>query len=227
MKKILFSLLLSTFMFGCAEKPYYLSPSFKTKAQTHKTVAVLPFEVITNGTLPKDMTADRKKQIEEQETVAFQQSLYNGLTNNLGRNRIQIQLPNKTNNILKSKGISISQISQRNPEELAKMLGVDAVVYATVTKYRYLDDKASMGIDLGNQALSSVTRGQSNAYTKDISSKTNDVKVTCTLVNAVDGDVLWKINDDKSANWSKNTNTVIDGLNEKLAVNFPYKFLRN
>lgn len=227
MQKILFSTLIIALLSACGGRAYYLSPNFKAKASIHRTLAVLPFEVVTNGTVPEGMTESRKKQIEEQETLVFQQSLYNGLSNNLGRFALQIQLPNKTNNILRTKGIAITQVSRHNPEELAKILGVDAVVFATVTKHRYLDDKTSVALGAGKQALGLATGGKSDVYTSGLSTKTNDIKVTCSLVEARDGDVLWKINDDREADWDKPSNVVIDKLNQKLSENFPYKFLKS
>ncbi len=228
MQKMALATLMVAFLTACGgTKGYYLSPNFKTKATTHRSVAVLPFEVVTNGTPPEGLTDARKQQIEEEEAKMFQQSLYNSLVSNLGRSTVQIQAPNKTNNLLRDKGISLSKASQRNPEELAKLLGVDAVVFATVTKYRYLDDKTSMGIGVGKTALSLATGGRSNVLTSGVSSKTNDVKVTCSLIEARDGDVLWKTNHDGSADWNRPANTVIDNLNSYLASNFPYKYLKS
>jgi TolB-like protein len=227
-QEMLLGTLIITLLSACGgTAPYYLSPNFKMKATAHKTVAILPFEVITNGTPPEGLTASRKQQIEEEETKSFQQSLYNGLSNNMGRSSVQIQPPNKTNNLLRERGINITQISQKNPEDLAKILGVDAVVFATVTKYRYMDEKTSMGINLGKTALNEATGGAAHKYTKGVSSKTNDIKVTCSLIEARDGDVLWKINDDQNADWKKPAGTVIDGLNQRLAEYFPYKYLKN
>ena len=227
MKKLLLFLAITTLVCACGGKDYYLAPTFKTRATAHKTVAVLPYDVITNGKVPEGMTETRKKEIEEEETKAFQQSLYNGLVSNLGRSPIQIQAPNKTNNILRTKGINMRDVAKSNPEDLAKILGVDAVVFATVTKYRYMDDKAAMGIGLGKSVLSSVTRGQSNLYTSGVSSKTNDVKVTCSLIDAKTGEVLWKINSDTEVDWNKTSNVVIDRVNGRLSESFPYKFLKN
>ena len=232
MKKQMLKMLLGTLMIafltacGGGPKGYYLSPNFKMKATSHRTVAVLPFDVVTGGTPPEGLTDARKQQIQEEEAKIFQQSLYNSLVSNLGRSAIQIQTPNKTNNLLRDKGISLTKAAQRNPEELAKMLGVDAVVFATVTKYRYLDDKASMGIGMGKNALSVATGGRSNVFTSGMNSKTNDVKVTCSLIEARDGDVLWKTNHDGSADWNRPANTVVDNLNTHLASNFPYKYLK-
>ncbi|MBL7825191.1 MAG: hypothetical protein JNJ57_01080, partial [Saprospiraceae bacterium] len=109
--------------------------------------------------------------------------------------------------------------------DLAKLLGVDAVVFASVTKYRYLDEKASMGIDAGKQVLGAVTKGASDRYTSGVNSKTNDINVTCSLIDQKDGEVLWKINNDESADWRKTPNVVVDDLNKKLAKRFPYKYL--
>jgi hypothetical protein len=229
MQKMLLATLMIAFLAACGggTKGYYLSPNFKTKGISHRTVAVLPFEVVTGGTPPEGLTEARKLQMEEEEAKMFQQSLYNSLVSNLGRSALQIQTPNKTNNILREKGITLAKASQRNPEELAKMLSVDAVVFATVTKYRYLDDKTSMGIGVGKTALSVATGGRSNWLASGVSSKTNDVKVTCSLIEARDGDVLWKTNHDGTADWNRPANTVVDNLNSYLAYNFPYKYLKN
>lgn len=211
---------------ACSGPKTFISPAFKTKGPTHKTVAVLPFEVNNNGKPPTGMTEERKQKIAEEEAKAFQQSLYNNLMNNLGQFHLQIQPPNKTINLLRENGVEITKVAASNPDALAKMLGVDAVVFSTVTKHRYLDDKTSMGIDAGKQILGAVTKGQSNQYTWGISSKTNDILVTCSLIDAKDGEVLWKINDDKPADWSRLPNEIVDKINHRLAKRFPYKKLK-
>ena len=71
MKKILFAHILLLAFFACSSPNYFISPSFKTKAKAHKTMAVLPFEVNNNGKVPEGMTEDRKTKITEEEAKAF------------------------------------------------------------------------------------------------------------------------------------------------------------
>ncbi|MBL7828918.1 MAG: hypothetical protein JNJ57_19945, partial [Saprospiraceae bacterium] len=76
-------------LYACSGPKDFLSPNFRKKGREHKTLAVLPFQVNNMGKAPASLTADQLAKIEEDEAKAFQQSLYNNLTNNLGPSRLQ------------------------------------------------------------------------------------------------------------------------------------------
>jgi hypothetical protein len=62
---------------GACGPTIYTIPEFEQYRATHKTVAILPFEVIIDpNKLPKDYTLEMKKDAEKAEAYNFQQELY-------------------------------------------------------------------------------------------------------------------------------------------------------
>jgi len=205
----------------------FLAPDFSTKTKTHKIIAVIPVQTVLSGNQPKKLTPDQVKQIEEAESQAFQASLYNCLLAKSGSGKkkiyITIQTIEKTNSILDSNGITLRDAWTKSPEQLAKILGVDAVVKTKVEKTRYMSDLASYGISLGQDVLLILTDGALWPFIPGGTAKTNDINADCSLLNGVDGSLLWRVTVQTSTDWSTPANQIIDNLNRKFARNFPYR----
>ncbi|MEM7586131.1 MAG: hypothetical protein AAF560_22260, partial [Acidobacteriota bacterium] len=148
----------------------YRSPTFAHQSQDHRTVAVLPFEMIFAGKAPRGMTARQIQAIEEQESIAFQTSLYLRLLNRIDRGYldIDVQQVEETNRILAAHRIDIRDSWYMSPQELAQVLGVDAVVRTRVEKTRYLSDGASFGIDLGTHILAEILHDDDDHHHHDV-----------------------------------------------------------
>jgi hypothetical protein len=58
---------------------YYTNTNFDTATAKHKTVAVLPANVILTGNKPKKMTLEDIDKQEMAESASFQQSLYSNI----------------------------------------------------------------------------------------------------------------------------------------------------
>ncbi|MCP3910674.1 MAG: hypothetical protein GY713_06945, partial [Actinomycetia bacterium] len=136
----------------------YQSPRFRDLTLGHRTVAVLPFEMVFQGKAPKGLTAAQIRSIEEGESMAFQTSLYFRLLNRVGKGKIgvEIQPVEVTNRILADHRIGIRESWEMSTEALARTLGVDAVVRTRVEKTRYLSDLASYGIDVGSHVAAEI-----------------------------------------------------------------------
>src|SRR5438270_11728551 len=118
---------------SCSRRVYYYSGDtyFWQRAAQHKIVAVMPAEMVYTGTQPKNVTPEQIKSIEEQESLAFQQSLYNGIMTNAYNSRyymtISVQDVTTTQKLLKDNNISIRESWIQNDKDLARILGVDAI----------------------------------------------------------------------------------------------------
>ena len=55
-------------------KSAYVHKDFSEKTSNHSKIAVLPFIVVTTGKLPDNISQDRIKQIQEEESILFQSS---------------------------------------------------------------------------------------------------------------------------------------------------------
>jgi len=207
--------------------PYYIVSDFDTKTADQKVIAILPFEVIYTGTMPKDMTQEHLIEIEEAESKAFLISFYNEILRSTkgGKNPIRVDIQNydKTASILKENNISVKDSWQSDPQKLASMLGVDAVVKAHIEKARFMSDLASYGIEVGADLLNFFTNNKSAEWIPGGITISKEVKASYIIVDKQDGTTLWSIAYDIESDWSQKANTIIDGINSKAAKYFPYR----
>jgi hypothetical protein len=207
-------------MMSTACNRFHKTSGFKEKTASHKTIAILPYQIMITGRLPKDMTPEVKDKIETAESVAFQRNLYAQI-HTVGTRRkplsVVVQPTERTNQILMENGISATASWDKDPQAMAAMLGVDAVVRGKAIKYRYLSDLESLGVEIGTSVLNSIlgTAGW-------IPSRTNDVEVTANIIAASTGENLFSGRDEVSVNWSRPANEAIEQINRRIARRFPY-----
>ncbi len=206
----------------------YESPQFAERASHHQIIAVLPFEMVFTGDPPGNLTAQQIAQIEEAESVAFQEAYYYRLLHQASVHkkrpiRIEIQSVETTNQLLAAAGIGIRESWGMSAKSLASVLRVDAVVSTSVTKTRYLSDGESFGVDVGLQIVNEVTRGRLAPVLPWGLVKTHDIWANCELIDSVDGAVIWQTDFAQSADWQYPANQVIAGFTEELAKKFPYR----
>lgn len=220
--RIIFFLSLMFLMTSC--KRYYTVSGFEDITYNHKTVAVLPFEILTTGHVPRDLTDEMIDQIEENESKAFQVSFFNRLLRSTRRGkkplRISLQHYSKTIETLASNEIDIRKSWSEDPEKLAKLLGVDAVVRGRIEKHQYFSDGLSAGIEVGSIILDILTRGD-GVGVGGVNNK--NVKTDYALVNADDGTVLWSITYDHQADWTQQPDQMVDNINARSSRHFPYR----
>jgi len=205
--------------FGARVKPELTSD----KVIESHTIAVLPYKMIFTGTLPKNVTEELKIKIETIESMAFQESLYKMLiskSKKVGRtHRLVFQPITTTNQILKDNGISIHQSWEMEPQELAKVLKVDAVVQSYIEKREFFSD--------GNKLKLMKSRP---IFTMDWYSETNTepsppppalfFKAKCKLIDGNDGSILLSLEFSESNYWFYSPQIAIDEINRAFAVKF-------
>jgi hypothetical protein len=220
MRNLLF--LSIVFILGACGAQKYTAPNFEELTAGHETVAVLPVEMVFTGRQPKDLSLDDIRQIEEGESLAFQISLNNALLGKAEDKRIYFQEIDETNKLLSENDISIRERWDMRGDDLAEILGVDAVVKMRVEKQRYLSDLESFGIDLAQRIIHRLANYQFYPWVPDRLEKTNDVRAKASLVNGRDGKVLWNLAVEREADWNRPANEIINHLTRKMARNFPY-----
>lgn len=221
------SLLYSLLIFVCAcASADFIANNFKTKTINHKVVAVMPVEMVFRGNLPKNLTDEQVNQIEEAESKAFQTSLYNNLLKQSGSDKKDIKITfstiEKINSELADNSIDIRSSWYMDPEELAKILHVDAVIKCKIEKTRYMSDLASFGIDLGVVILEGVFDGILYPIPYGLG-RTNDIVAECSLFNGSDGTLLYKDVYIRATDYSVLANEIIDDLTKKFSRTFPYR----
>ena len=215
-------LLLSLIISLSSCKSYYLASDFDTRTTGHKTIAVLPFEIQTEASLPPELSEADIEQIQESESKAFQVSFHNQILRSTQRGnralRIKLQHYSKTINTLEENNISIIDSWEESPETLAQILGVDAVVKGRIQKEKYFSDELSVGIEIGSILLDRIgTRGL------PISNNNKSVRADFSILDSEEGSILWSINYNCQADWRQQADQIVDNINRRSARHFPYR----
>lgn len=212
---------------SCSHK-YYTSANFDQQTQKHRLVAIVPAEMIFTGAQPKKLTAEEVASIEEAESLAFSDALYNGILRYANTRKhistVDFQDIGSTKRLLQEKNISIREAWRRTDVELMQILRVDAIVRMRIKKQRYMSDLASYGVDLARQIGYEYTGGRfpgTKIFMPAVSSKTNDIYATCSLLS--EGKTLWNDNYKEASDWNSPANVIIEGITDNFGRHFPYK----
>jgi len=202
-------------------KRYYQISNFDRITKSHKTIAILPFEVYTYGHTPKDLSPEMIDEIDEFESTAFQANFFNKVLRTTGHRKCQLSIGvqhySETNELLKEEGINIKDAWTMSPKKLANTLGVDAVVKARIEKDQYFSDGLSAGIDI-TQAIISIFADRNPLYINDAN---KEVVSEYSLIGN-DGVVLWSIGYRNEADWKLQAEQLVSNINRRSARHFPY-----
>lgn len=202
---------------------YYTSVSFAEKTARHKTIAILPPQLLFTGALPKDISLADIKEQEEVESRVIQEALYNNILKRANANKMEmyvnVQPYSNTLATLQNFNISVRDSWTKTDKEIASILGVDAVVRTSIQKDRYMSDVASAGIIVGKKVLEAVFTKPVSVPT--VSNKTNDIKATCSIIS--NGEVLWNDSYTEETNYNYSANEAVQHITDTFAKRFPYK----
>jgi hypothetical protein len=189
------TLVLSIFaltLFSCANRTVYKSPDFTEKSSRHQTVAILPLRITQTGHVSKKETPEDIKKANIDWGYAFQENLHSYILRQTNRNRkgqlVSFQAIQKTNSILKEQGLTIEDMYDQKPEELAQLLGVDAVLMTTLEKDKNFSDGVAYGLAAGRLILNTVSKSPVGVPAPNAS----DINMNCYLYDAKDSKLLWK-----------------------------------
>ena len=132
MKKTIPVLLIALILSVSCHRKYYTNSFFEQQTANHKVIAVLPSEIVFTGKQPKELTPEQIAKMEEEESKAFQMSLYGSIMRYANTNKtymwVGVQDVTKTINTLEQNQITIRDSWKMDDKKLAAMLGVDAIV---------------------------------------------------------------------------------------------------
>ncbi|MFL5810164.1 MAG: hypothetical protein ACJ749_11625 [Flavisolibacter sp.] len=208
---------------SCAHKNYTTS-AFDQQTSKHRIIAILPAEMIFTGTQPKNLSPEDIAKIEENESRAFQNSLFNGILRYANTKKyttyVSIQDISTTIGLLEKNNISIRDSWKEDDKKLASVLGVDAVVRMRINKKRYMSDLASMGIGMGKDILNTIG-GTARFPVPYVSNKTNDIYASCNVVS--NNQTLWNDNYEAGTDYNRPSEYVIDNITDNFGRHFPYR----
>lgn len=203
------------FVSGCATYETFKIEDFGTRTAHHETVAVLPFDmtIIVEELEEDEAEADIAAQGRD-EAYAFQQQLYLELLERSGEFGVSFQDINTTNVTLERADIGYDAIYTHTKNELASLLGVDAVISGSISRSR----PASAGAALATTVITGILSG--GAVT--VNPATNAVNVTSTLHDGADGALLWSFDDEASGSVGTSTTALTERLASGIASTVPY-----
>jgi hypothetical protein len=189
-------------------KQMFESPKLKSTIQLHKTVAILPFEVkITYRKQPKGYSLEGNKDQELTMAKSIQGSMYTYLLRKSDEFSVSFQDVDKTNILLKKAGMD-GKLDEYTKDEVAKVLGVDAVLGGRFETEQTKSDGAAIAtmVLLGG-----------------IGGKTGTGSLVLTLNNGPDGELLWRFFKTMDDTVGGSTDDVVERMMRKVSRNFPYE----
>lgn len=193
---------------GEGTKQIFESPKLKTVVQSHKIVAILPFEgKITYRKQPKNFSAEANREQEATLSKNIQNSMYTYLLRKSKDYTVTFQDVEKTNILLKKAGI-YDKLGEFTKDEIAKALGVDAVIGGRFD----MEQTRSEGAAIASAVLFGGYGG-----------KTGTGSLTMTINNAADGELLWRFFKTMDDGLGSSTDDLVERMMRKVARNFPYE----
>ena len=211
MKKTTFVTILSIVLLASCGPTIYKSSEFDNALAHHKTVAILPAEV--NMKLrpneEKKMTADQVLDLEQKTGYDIQDKMYSWFLRRSDKYNytVTFQDVNKTNALLKQAGINYSDLAAKDRAELAKILGVDAVIQNRTQ----MEKPMSTGAAIAVGALVGFW------------GSTNHVATTINIHDGKSGNLLWKYDYDISGSVGSSTDGLVNALMRNASKKFPYR----
>jgi len=181
-KLLLLAIFIGTLTNVVSQTHLYEHPKFDSIAKNHKKIAIIPFKtkVKLRPKQMKDVTKEQLADLEKSEALGLQSGMHSWFLKRKKRGKlsIDVQEPSRTNAMLKKAEISYENIEDQLPEDLAKLLGVDAVITGTFETNKPMSEGASvaLGILVGFWG------------------STNNAIVNMNVNNAEDGLLLWNYN---------------------------------
>lgn len=206
---ILFSLVLLVIA-SCGPK-IYQSANFDTALVKHKTVAILPAEVSVQlrPNEAKKITPEQLNESAMKTGYDVQDKMHSWFLRRSDKMEytVSFQDVNRTNAKLKEAGISYTDLKTKDRADLAKILGVDAVIQNRMKMEKPMSEGAAVVVGLLVGAWGS----------------TNNVETTININDGKSGDILWKYDYSASGSIGSSTTKLVDALMRNASRKFPYK----
>src|SRR5690606_10555363 len=209
-KALLLPLSLILMLMSCGPK-IYKSSAFNAALAKHKKVAILPADV-TIQLRPNQAKSTTPEQMEEMTMKTgfdIQDKMYSWFLRRSNKldYTVTFQDVNRTNALLKDANISYSDLATVDRAELAKILGVDAVLQNRSRMEKPMSEGAAVAVGLLIGAWGN----------------TNKVETTINIHDGNSGDLLWKYDYEASGSVGSSTTKLVDALMKNASKKFPYR----
>ena len=187
---------------GCA-KVYYSNDAITT-AGRHNTIAIVP--PVVSIAARKKVDAEALKEQQKTESASFQKEMYSWLLKRKMQNKIskEIQDIETTNAKLRKAGYFDG--TPLTPEEMGKLLGVDAVVTSNYSLTKPMSDGAA------------ITAGLVAGFW----GSTNQTTVTLGIHDIAANKIIWNYNHKMSGTIGSSPASLVDNLMRNATKKMPY-----
>ncbi len=190
-----------------SNKKIFENPKLKEIASLHKTVAILPYQVtIKMKKMPKNVTQEDINKQQKQEATNIQNSMYTFLLRKSSKYFVTFQDVAKTNALLAQNQITIENLDTFTKDQVAKILGVDAIISGSLITDKPVSEGGAMVV----------------GFLTGFGMKTNEAKVMMSINNGTDGELLWRYDRQVAGGVGSSTDDLIDRIMRQIARNFPY-----
>jgi hypothetical protein len=210
MHKKISQALLITFLFASCGPKIYKSADFDTALGKHKTVAILPADVTTQlrPNQAKKLSEEQIADLSTKTGYDIQDKMYSWFLRRSGKFNytVTFQDVTKTNSLLKQAGIEYKDLATKDRSEIAKILGVDAVLQNRSRMEKPMSEGAAVAVGLLVGAWGS----------------TNKVETTINIHDGKTSNLLWKYDYEASGSVGSSTTKLVDALMRNASKKFPY-----
>jgi hypothetical protein len=194
---------------GCGPT-IYVAPDFESYRQVHKTMAILPFQVVIDpNKLPKDYTLEMAADAEKAEGYLLQNQLYVRFLQKQAKNEYTVVFQDvaETVALLSKAGVGYAELSNYSMKELKDILGVDALLSGTVHRSRPMSTTTAV-------VLGALFGAWGN---------TNEVVATVSIYDGASAGLLWKYEHKASGSVGSSSEKLAESLMKNISKKFPYK----
>ena len=197
-------------MAACGPK-IYKSNDFGGALAKHKTVAILPAEVSIQlrPNEVKKTTPEQLLEMSQRTGYDIQDKMASWFLRRSDKYNytVTFQDANKTNAKLKEAGIKYADLREKDRADLAKALGVDAVIQSRLKMDKPMSEGAAIAVGLLVGAWGN----------------TNNVQTTININDGKSGDILWKYDYQASGSVGSSSDRLVDDLMRNASKKFPYQ----
>lgn len=209
MKKLVSFALLCLVLASCGPQ-IYKATDFSDAASKHKTVAILPAEV-SMQLRPNDAKRTSPEQLEDmvvKTAYDMQEKMYGWFLRRSEKYHYSVSFQDvtRTNAKLKEAGIAYKDLKTTDRSQLAKILGVDAVMQDRLSMEKPMSEGAAIAVGLLVGAWGN----------------TNKVNTTINIHDGSSGNLLWKYDYEASGSVGSSTTKLVDALMKNATKKFPY-----
>jgi len=211
MKKILLLSIISVFTLSIsAQTNLYQHEKFDSITKKHKTIAIVPFKttVKLRPKKMKELKAGDLEKLEKAEGEGLQSAMHSWFLKRKKRGdlEVSVQDPKRTNAILKKSNITYDNIQDHLPEDLAKLLEVDAIISGDFETDKPMSAGASI-------ALGAVF---------GFFGSTNSAVINMSIHNGKDAELLWNYHKKVRGSIGSDSDDLVNKLMRKASRRLGY-----